>query len=159
MHGDFTTSNEPLIDDEGVERKGRRIRLIGEGWPNHILMVQDLAEHSPEALVEHIRRMQALLDEAIKAVDFAKISIAHAEFKLEYQRHSRYVAAIKRREKIEQGAIKLGTKRVKATASQQALGPDGKPIPADIAALMQAFKINYPTAIAMKTLLASQKKS
>ena len=155
MHGNtegFEVANDPLVDDEGTERRGRRIRLIGEGWPDHIRMVSTMTD---EELEEQLRGLQQLLKDAIAAQDFARICIAHAEYELEYRKHSRYVKAMQRREKIEQGAVRLGKKRVKA--SPASLGPDGRPIPPEVASLMQAFGLDYNQALAMKILLGGKK--
>lgn len=152
----FDVADDPLVDDEGTTRHGRRIRLIGEGWPDHIRMVNSMTD---EALLEQIQGLQQLLKDAIAAQDFARICLAHAEFELEYRRHSRYVQAMQRREKIEQGAVRLGKQRRVKTSPQVQLAPDGKPIPTEIASLMTAFNINYQQACAMKILLGGAKKA
>jgi uncharacterized Zn finger protein (UPF0148 family) len=141
----FETKSEPIIDEDGSTHSGRRIRLIGEGWPNSLVMIKDLSD---EELVTQIKGLQDLLKRAIQTADFAQISIAAREFEYEYRKHSRYVAAIRRREKIEQGSIRLNAKSHK---------PSGVPkVPADIAALM-SLGITYEQALVMKAALQGKK--
>jgi hypothetical protein len=143
--------DEPLIDDEGVEHRGRRIRLIGEGWPNKLRMIKDMSD--PE-LEGQIKGLQSLLQDAIKTADYARISIAAREYELDYRKHSRYVAAMKRREKIEQGAVRLGGRTHRMDASGAKIA-----IPADIAALMKLANLTYEQALLLKGALGQVKKS
>jgi len=140
----FETKSEPIVDEDGSTHSGRRIRLIGEGWPNSLVMIKDLSD---DELVTQIKGLQDLLKKAIQTADFAQISIAAREFEYEYRKHSRYVAAIRRREKIEQGSIRLNAKSHK---------PSGPKIPADIAALM-TLGITYEQALVMKAALGKAK--
>ena len=140
MH-ETNTTNEPLVDDDGTKHEGRRIRLIGEGWPNAL---QSLDSMSDDQLRDYIAGMRRLLEQAIQTGNYASISIAAAEYKLAYKEHSRYVAAMKRREKLEKhGQILLNAKKTK-------LSPD---IPTDIAALMKAFGLTQAEATKMKSVL------
>ncbi len=112
---ELATQSEPLIEEDGTTHQGRRIRLIGEGWPNSLRMIKD---YSDEELDSQIGGLQKLLQDAIKTADYARISISAREYERDYRQHSRYVKAMKRREKIEQGAVRLNSKshRVATTA-------------------------------------------
>lgn len=142
---EYPTEVTPIVDEDGTEHSGRRIHLIGEGWPNDLVMIKDLSD---EALEHQIRGLQDLLKQAIQTQDYARISIASREFELGYRKHSRYVAAVKRREKIQQGTVRLNAKRHQV---------GGQKIPADIAALMQLGNLTYEQAVAMKALLGAKK--
>lgn len=148
MH-ETSTKTEPIIDEEGSERNGRRIRLIGEGWPSAMQKLDDMTD---DQLREHIAGMQKLLEQAIQSGNYAQISIAAAEYKLSYREHSRYVAAVKRRKKIEQGVLNLGRKKFRPG------GQEKKKIPADIAALMKLGGLTYEQALAARALLQAAKK-
>jgi len=143
--------NEPLIDDEGARHEGRKIRLIGEGWPNSLRLIKDTSD---DDLKEQIKGLQNLLQDAVKTADYARISIAAREYELDYREHSRYVAAMRRREKIAQGAIRLNKKTHRIDAQGQK-----QQIPADVAALMKAFNLDYEKAVVLKSVLAATKKA
>lgn len=149
MH-EVATKVEPLTDEDGTKHEGRRIRLIGEGWPNALKTLDDMSD---DELREHLAGMQKLLEQAIQTGNYASISIAAIEYKLSYREHSRYVAAVKRREKlVEQGQIRLGNKKIKMGAKAQ--------IPADIAAIMKLSPgMTFEQAVAMKAILAAAKKA
>jgi len=143
---EFGVESKPLVDDEGATHKGRHIRLIGEGWPNHLLLIKDLSDIE---LDKRIADLQGKLTEAIRTADYTQISLAAHEFERDYRAHSRHVAAIKRREKLEkQGQIRLNAKKHSAV---------GKTIPADIAALMKLANITYEQAVALKAQLGKAK--
>jgi hypothetical protein len=147
MHDEgFKTESHPLTDEDGVTHKGRRIRLIGEGWPNELSMIKDLTD---DELEKQIHGLQKMLEDCVRTGDYARICIAHREYELGYRRNSRYVAAIKRREKLVQGSVRLNSKKFKKEDT----------IPTDIAQLMKAFNISKEQAMAMKVLLAGAKKS
>lgn len=145
------TAREPIIDEDGItKRNSERIKLVGEGWPNHLRTLESMTD---EETVEFIKSMQAMLKQAIEIGDYARISIAHAEYAMEYREHSRHVKAIRQREKHEaakQGILNLGKRKLK-TAS-------GQTIPDDIASMMKAFGLSYEQAQAMKILLGGAKK-
>jgi hypothetical protein len=146
MHDEgFRTESEPLVDDEGVTHQGRRIRLIGEGWPNELRMIKDLSD---EELKEQVKSLQTLLEDCVRTGDYARIGIAHREYELGYRANSRYVAAIKRREKLVQGAIRLNSKRYRKDAVQ---------IPPDILALMKAFNLSQELAEQLKIVIGAKK--
>jgi hypothetical protein len=148
MHETNTTS-EPLADDDGVQHDGQRIKLIGEGWPNALLSLDTMSD---DQLRSHIEGMKKLLDQAIQTGNYASISIAAAEYKLAYREHSRYVKAMKSREKklMKQGQILLNKRKTR-------LDTQGKQIPADILALMKAFDLSQEEAVRMKAVLGSPK--
>jgi hypothetical protein len=110
-------------------------------------MIKDLND---EQLVTQIKGLQDLLKRAIQTADYASISIASREFELGHRQHSRYVAAVRRREKLQtQGSIRLNQKSHKVAS--------GPKIPADIAALMTLANLTYEQAVAMKALLGKVK--
>jgi hypothetical protein len=151
MHSEeFRTTNEPLVDDEGVTHEGRHIRLIGEGWPNSLRVIKDMTD---EDLVRQVGGLQELLKDAIRTADYARISISAREYELDYRKHSRYVAAMKRREKIQQGSVRLGGKKHRMDASGAKVA-----IPADVQALM-SLGLSYDQAVAMKSVLGATKKA
>ena len=146
---ELQAESSPLTDTDGTTHQGRRIRLIGEGWPNDLRMIKDTPD---EELENQIRGLQELLQNAIRTADYAQISIAARDFELGYRKHSRYVAAMKRREKLQQGTIRLNSKKHRVEAG-------GKQIPTDIAALMKLGNLTYDQAVAMKSLLQASKKT
>jgi hypothetical protein len=149
MHSqEFQVESHPIIDEDGTRHAGRSLRLIGEGWPNKLRSIKDLTD---EQLVEQIKFYQKMLEESVRTADYARICIAHAEFDLSYRENSRYVAAMKRREKIEQGAIRLGGKKYRKD-TQQAPG-----VPLHIASLMKAHNISQAQAEALVKLLSASK--
>lgn len=140
------TQREPLKDEDGTEHQGRRIRLIGEGWPNELKNIKDCSD---EELEFQISGLQKLLTKAIQTQDYAQISIAAREFELGYRKHSRYVSAVRRREKIEQGAIRLNSKSHKMSSKTLSMEEQ----------LAKQLGIPLEQAKALKIILDAQKKS
>lgn len=147
------TSREPIVDEDGTTHNGSRIRLIGEGWPNELRPIGAKRPDgtyivSDEELEHQIAGLQKLLARAIQTQDYAQISIAAREFELGYRKHSRYVHAMRRREKIEQGAIRLNAKahRIGKTATMEE-------------ALAKQLGIPLEQAKALKIILDAQKKT
>lgn len=140
------TKRESIIDEDGSEHKGQRIRLIGEGWPNELISIKDCSD---EELEKQIAGLQKLLAKAIQTQDYAQISIAAREFELGYRKHSRYVSAIRRREKIEQGAIRLNSRQHKVGAKTLSMEEQ----------LAKQLGIPIEQARALKIILDAQKKS
>lgn len=138
------SKREPITDEDGTTHNGSRVRLIGEGWPNELRAIKDCSD---EELETQIGGLQKLLARAIQTQDYAQISIAAREFELGYRKHSRYVHAMRRREKIEQGAIRLNAKahRVGKTATMEET-------------LAKQLGITLNEAKALKILLDAQKK-
>ena len=142
------SKREPLTDEDGTVHHGRRIRLIGEGWPHDLKLVKDCSD---EELEEQIAGLQKLLAKAIQTQDWAQISIAAREFELGYRKHSRYVSAMRRREKLEQGAIRLNAKQHKISSSGRALTMEEQ--------LARQLGLPVKQVKALKILLAAQKRS
>ena len=140
------TTREPVLDEDGTERRGQRVRLIGEGWPNALQLIKDLSDEELDVRIAELQKLKAW---AVQTNDYSTISIAAHEFERDYRKHSRYVAAMKRREKLVQGSVKLGSKAHRASAKSS--------IPADVAALMKLGNLTYEQAVAMKTLLGKAK--
>lgn len=142
----FEVKEEPIVDEDGTTHSGRRIRLIGEGWPNDLRMIKDMTDDELEG---QIKGLQELLKNAIQTGEYARISIAAREFELGYRKHSRYISAMKRREKLtKQGTLRLGQKQFRQNAKQQ--------IPAHIAALMKVG-LTYEQAVQLAATLGKAK--
>ncbi len=146
---EMNTERVPIVDEDGTEHRGQRVRLIGEGWPNHLLLIKDLND---DELDSRIKELQGLLTQAIRTQDYTQISLAAHEYEKSYRQHSRYVAAMKRREKLQQGTLRLNNKKHRMDASGTKTS-----IPTDIAALMKLGNLSYEDAIKMKTLLGKAK--
>lgn len=149
MHSEnLDTKREPVLDEDGAPRRGERIRLIGEGWPDRIRMVDDMSD---EEIVDYLAEHQRRLNKAMKDVDYEQVTIAHASYILGHRQHSRYIAAMRRRQKkeAESGTINLGKKKTSGAPA----------IPQDIASLMKAFNVNYDTAVQLKSVLGGMKKA
>ena len=146
MHSkSLDTKREPVLDEDGEPRRGERIALIGEGWPDRMRMVDDMSD---DELIDYIGVHQRRLQKAMKDVDYEQVTIAHASYILGSRQHSRYIAAMRRRRKKEEaGNINLGKKKVTG----------GPQIPADIASMMKAFNITYDIAVKMKAILGAKK--
>jgi len=142
------TQREPVLDEDGTEHRGQRVRLIGEGWPNALQLIKDLSDEELEVRIAELQKLKAW---AVQTNDYSTISIAAHEFERDYRKHSRYVAAIKRREKLVQGSVKLNNKKHTVGASSKSS------IAPDIAALMKLGNLTYEQAIAMKSLLGKAK--
>jgi len=141
----------PIVDEDGTEHRGQRVRLIGEGWPNAIQFIKDLSDDELDA---RISGLQERLKKCIQETDYTQISLAAHEYDRDYRRHSRYVAAVKRREKLVQGSVRLGGKKHTVGASGASTKSS---IPGDIAALMKLGNLSYEDAVKMKSLLGKAK--
>jgi hypothetical protein len=142
------TERVPIVDEDGTEHRGQRVRLIGEGWPNHLLLIKDLNDTE---LDSRIAELQAMRTQAIRTQDYTQISLAAHEYEKDYRRHSRYVAAMKRREKIQQGSVRLNNKKHRVDASGAKVA-----IPPDIAALMKLGNLSYEQAVQVKAVLGKK---
>lgn len=105
-----------IVDEElGADGKththrGRRIKLIGEGWPNAMQMIESMSDEGLEIFIAERRR---LLDEAIKLGEYHRITLAAAEFKKEYNRKSKIEKLRRRRDNlIQQGTLRVDGKSV-----------------------------------------------
>jgi hypothetical protein len=117
---DFLPLEEEDVDDAGktVVHHGRRIKLIGEGWPSNMQMVNSLDDAGLEIF---IAERQRLLQEAIQTAEYHRITLSHAEFTKEYKRHSKAAKLQRRYTEIQQGAVRLSgkTHRMGPTKKQQ----------------------------------------
>jgi hypothetical protein len=145
---ELATQTEPLTEEDGTTHQGRRIRLIGEGWPNSLRMIKD---YTDEELEGQIAGLQKLLQDAVKTADYARISIAAREYERDYRQHSRYVKAMKRREKIEQGSIKLNSKSHKMSSPAKPLSM--------VETLAKQMNISLEQATALLGVLGKAAKS
>ncbi len=106
------TISEPLVEDDGeggrIVHEGRRIRLIGEGWPNDITTIASLSD---DELVQQIAGLQALLELSIQTNDYTRISIAARQFEQGERAHSKRRKLMSRRQEIAQGVVRLNEKR------------------------------------------------
>lgn len=115
-HGlEYLPLEEEDIDEDGktVVHRGRRIKLIGEGWPSSMQMVNALDEAGLEIF---IAERQRLLKEAIQLAEYHRITLSHAEFTKEYKRHSKAAKLQRRSEEIRQGVVRLSGKKHQAGA-------------------------------------------
>jgi hypothetical protein len=99
-----------ITDSDGTEHRGRQFKLIGEGWPRAVQKIHDLNEQELEA---YITELKERLKEAQAKLDYTRILLAAAEYEKSHNEWSRSVAARKRRERIEQGAVNLNKKKFK----------------------------------------------
>ena len=111
---------EPLVDDEGVTRTGRRIRLIGEGWPAHMEMIRQLTD---EGLEVKLKEWQSLLQESIRTTDYSRIMVCALEFEKEDRFKSKVRKLSKRREELKQGAVRLNGKKTRVKGEQKPKDP------------------------------------
>jgi hypothetical protein len=146
---EMATERTSIVDEDGTGHRGQRVRLIGEGWPNHLLLIKDLSD---DELDFRISDLQKALQQAIRTQDYTQISLAAHEYEKAYRQHSRYIAAKKRREKLTQGTLRLNNKKHRMDASGAKVA-----IPADIAALMKLGNLSFEAAVKMKSLLLGKK--
>jgi hypothetical protein len=101
--------DEDIDPDTGkiVVHHGRRIKLIGEGWPSNMQMVNSLDDAGLEIF---IAERQRLLKEAVATAEYHRITLSHAEFTKEYKRHSKAAKLQRRYTEIQQGAVRLSGK-------------------------------------------------
>jgi len=64
---ELATQSEPLTEEDGTTHQGRRIRLIGEGWPNSLRMIKD---YSDEELEEWVPTLNELAQQSEQAYAF-----------------------------------------------------------------------------------------
>jgi hypothetical protein len=100
----------PLVDDEGVTHEGRRIRLIGEGWPASMEMIRTLTDDQLEFKIGEWKR---LLAEAVKTQEYFRITVCAAEFEKEDRYKSKVRKLQRRREELQQGAVRLNSKKTR----------------------------------------------
>lgn len=143
------TQREPIIDEDGTQHRGERIKLIGEDWPHQAKMVEDMTD---DEAVEFITVLQKRLEVCNKTGTYLQITIAHAQYVLGARQHSRYVKAMRQREKHEAakaGILNFKTKKLRTASGQQ--------IPSDIMSLMKAFNLTYEAALLLKNVLGAKK--
>jgi hypothetical protein len=148
---EFLPLESEEIDEETgntVTHHGRRIKLIGEGWPNAMQMVNSFpdTEEGQKGLEIFIAERQRLLQEAIKTTEYHRITLSHAEFTKEYRRYSKAAKLQRRYSEIRQGVVRLSGKRhdVGAKARKQE-SEDEK--------LMKHYGINAEQLKALKKVL------
>ena len=52
---ELSSERVPIVDEDGTEHRGQRIRLIGEGWPNHLLLIKDLNDEELDARISDLQ--------------------------------------------------------------------------------------------------------
>lgn len=111
---EYLPLEEEELDEEGntVIHRGRRIKLIGEGWPPSMQMVNSFPdnEDGDRGLEIFISERQRLLRDAIATSEYHRITLSHAEFVKEHRRHSKAAKLQRRREELEQGVLRVGGK-------------------------------------------------
>lgn len=110
--GDENTTFEehPLIDDEGVEHRGRKIRLIGEGWPRELEMIQSLTDDELTTKIEEWERQLKL---AMIKQEFWRISVSAAKYEKEERHDSKRRKLESRREELKQGTLRVNARAVR----------------------------------------------
>lgn len=103
------------VNGEVVIHRGRRIKLIGEGWPSSMQMVNALSD---EGLEIFIAERQRLLKEAVATAEYHRITLSHAEFTKEYKRHSKAVKLQRRYAELEQGVLRVAGKKHQVGATK-----------------------------------------
>lgn len=93
------------VNGEVVIHHGRRIKLIGEGWPSSMQMVNALDDAGLEIF---ITERQRLLKEAVATAEYHRITLSHAEFTKEYNRRSKRAKLQKAERELQQGSVRLG---------------------------------------------------
>jgi hypothetical protein len=132
---------EALVDEEiGADGKthvhhGRRIKLIGEGWPSSMQMIETMTD---EGLEIFIAERQRLLKEAVALSEYHRITLAAAEFKKEYNKRSKIAKLRRRREELLQGSVRLDGKSVQIGSKSRGKTPDEK-LAASLGLTMQQF--------------------
>lgn len=122
----FVDYIEEDMDAEGnpVKHRGRRIKLIGEGWPNTMQMIDDLSD---EALEVFIAERQRLLQEAVKLSEYHRITLAKAEFTKEYKRRSKIAKLRSREAQLKtQGGMRVSGKVVNIGEKRSAQPSEAK---------------------------------
>jgi hypothetical protein len=136
-------AREPITDEDGTQHQGTRMRLIGEGWPNSLHLIKDMTDLELE---DQISDLATGLKEAQLTLDYKKILYSAATFEKDRRVHSNAVKARRRREKIEQGAVKLNGKSVRM-----------KTVADPIDLLAKQLKIPYDQAKAVMAMLGKAK--
>lgn len=139
--------SEAIVDEDGTTHQGRRIRLIGEGWPHTIEMIRGLSD---DQLDIKIGEWKALLNEAIKTGEYFRITLAAAEYDKETRYRSKVRKLQRRREELQkQGAMRLNGKS-RNMAPKRSLSPDEM--------LAQTLGITIEQAKQLRVVLEAQKK-
>jgi len=118
----------PLEDEEldpetgqTVTHRGRRIKLIGEGWPYSMQMINSLDDAGLEIF---IAERQRLLKEAVATAEYHRITLSHAEFTKEYKRHSKAAKLQRRYTELQQGTLRVGGKKHNLGSQTRKLSKD-----------------------------------
>lgn len=146
---EYLPLEEEDIDDEGktITHHGRRIKLIGEGWPNAMQMIDAFpdTDEGNEGLRIFIAERQRLLKEAIELADYQRITLSYAEFKEGYRRHSKAAKLERRYEQIKQGTVRLNNKSHRVSGVKKQESEDEK--------LMKALGLTTEQYTALKKAL------
>lgn len=139
--------SEAIVDEDGTTHQGRRIRLIGEGWPHTIEMIRSLND---EQLDIKIGEWKALLNEAIKTGEYFRITVSAAEYEKESRYRSKVRKLQRRREELQQGTIRLNAK-ARTMTPKRALSMDES--------LAASLGITVEQAKTLRIVLEAQKKA
>lgn len=127
---EYLPLEEEDTDDAGnkVVHHGRRIKLIGEGWPSTMQMVNSFPDTDAgnTGLEIFIAERQRLLKEAIATTEYHRITLSHAEFTKNYRKHSKAAKYERRYEELKQGAVRLSGKTHRMGGSKKQESEDEK---------------------------------
>lgn len=94
MNGDVGFRTEPLLDDEGVEHKGKHIVITGPIWQINAAINASLSE---DELDERIDAFRKLVNEAEKSTEYRRIKLAMLEFEKGDRKRARRRALAKQK--------------------------------------------------------------
>lgn len=115
----LSTESSPLEEDDGTTRQGRHIRLIGEGWPNTLELIQSLSDEDLELKIAELKQR---VKQAEISLDYSRITLASAEF----EKGDRYHNKLRRLRSIRmkataQGAVRLNAKTHRVVSEAEKL--------------------------------------
>src|SRR5271155_495639 len=101
----ISTSNEKLVDDDGVNHAGRGIKLTGEFWAS---MQQDVRDMSDSELEAHVISLQQAVREIEFIRDYRKIALGHGENELEVRKSGK-LRRLRLIKDVNTGRISVGS--------------------------------------------------
>lgn len=93
-NGDVGFRQEPLLDDEGVEHKGKHIVITGPIWQTNAAIIAGLSDTELE---NHIESFRKLVNEAEKSTEYRRIKLAMLEFEKGDRKRARRRALAKQK--------------------------------------------------------------
>jgi hypothetical protein len=117
--------SEELDETTGqtITHHGRRIKLIGEGWPHAMQLIESFpdTDEGMQGLEIFIAERQRLLQEAIKTAEYHRITLSYGEFTRDHRKYSKAAKLQRRYSEIQQGVVRLSgkTHRVGGSVKKQ----------------------------------------